>query len=341
VAEADLVGDVRGGDSFSDIYGMRGFLLSFLMVWSVLLVRGSIVQFPQTYGPYKSPLARWLARYILKWSSVIIARDKQSQKVAQDLIGSGKKVLLSPDVAFSLEAVVPFSIKLDPPIPVNCQLSTVNCPVIGLNVNGLMYNGGYTRNNMFGLKMDYPRFLTQMLTALLLENTGDVWLIPHTYAPHGNVESDNEASEKLRNSLPSELQRRVRLVTGEYDQHELKGIIGQCDFFIGSRMHSCIAALSQGVPCVGVAYSMKFGGVFESVGMQEWVVDARSTANEEAVGRITDLFRQRNEVRQKLMRRANQARRRLDEVFLNLVNPTVLTRTRDGIRNETAAAIRP
>src|SRR5258708_7750867 len=25
VAEADIVGDVRGGDSFSDIYGMKGF----------------------------------------------------------------------------------------------------------------------------------------------------------------------------------------------------------------------------------------------------------------------------------------------------------------------------
>ena len=47
-----------------------------------------------------------------------------------------------------------------------------------------------------------------------------------------------------------------------------KAVIGQCDFFIGSRMHACIAALSQGVPCVGVAYSMKFAGVFDTVGME-------------------------------------------------------------------------
>ena len=65
------------------------------------------------------------------------------------------------------------------------------------------------------------------------------------------------------------------IVDREYDQHEIKGVIGMCDFFVGSRMHACIGALSQGIPCVGVAYSMKFRGVFESVGVADWVVDSR------------------------------------------------------------------
>jgi polysaccharide pyruvyl transferase WcaK-like protein len=115
--------------------------------------------------------------------------------------------------------------------------------------------------------------------------------------------------------LPPEVRARARIVTREYDQHEIKGVIGQCDFFIGSRMHSCIAALSQGVPCVAVAYSRKFAGVFESVGMESWVVDAREATNEEAVARILDLYRQRASVRAGLLRRAEEARGRLREVF--------------------------
>jgi len=318
VAEADLVGDVRGGDSFSDIYGLKGFLLSFLTVWTVLLVKGTLVQFPQTYGPYKHPGARWLARYLLKRSSVVIARDKQSQQVAQDLVGPQKRVLLSPDVAFSLEAIRPGYVELDPPLN-----GLVPAGIIGLNVNGLMFNGGYTRNNMFGLKLDYAAFLPELVVALLREHSGELWLIPHTYARRGDVESDNEASEILRDSLPPAWRSRVRLVTAEYDQHELKGIIGQCDFFIGSRMHSCIAALSQGIPCVGVAYSGKFAGVFESVGMAEWVVDARSSTQAEAVGRIVDLFHQRNGVRRELSNRAGQAREQLTAIFGDLVRQHV------------------
>jgi colanic acid/amylovoran biosynthesis protein len=313
-AEADFVGDIRGGDSFSDIYGMRRFLLNFLMVWTVVLVKGTIVQFPQTYGPYMNPLARWLARFLLTRSSVIIARDQQSQKLAQELVGPEKEVLLCPDVAFSLESIRPERLELDPPFA-----GSVPPGVVGLNVNGLMYNGGYTRKNMFGLKLDYAAFLPQLVVALLREHPGEIWLVPHTFEPPGNVESDPEASRNLRDALPPELRTRIRIVTREYDQHEIKGVIGQCDFFIGSRMHSCIAALSQGVPCVGVAYSMKFAGVFETVGMETWVVDGRETTNEQAVARVLELYRQRDGVRAALLRRAEEARGRLQEVFCTLI----------------------
>lgn len=312
--EADVVGDVRGGDSFSDIYGLRRFLESFLMVWSVVLVRGSIVQFPQTFGPYKSWIARRLARYLLRRSSVITARDVESRKVAQDLVGPGQEVLLSPDVAFSLEAVRPAAIALDPPLPKGAPLGKV----IGLNVNGLMYNGGYTRRNMFGLKLDYPGFLPKLVEALLATHQGEIWLIPHTLGARGNVESDNEASEKLRACLNPASQARVRIVTGDYDAHEFKGVIGQCDFFIGSRMHSCIAALSQGIPCVGIAYSRKFEGVFDSVGMGAWVVDARDSAEQEAVDQVLACYRKRMDVRGELMRQADRARADLERLFSEL-----------------------
>ena len=322
VAEAEFVGDVHGGDSFSDIYGLGGFLLNVLMDGTVWLVKGTLVQFPQTYGPYRSPLARWLARFVLKRSSVIIARDRLSQKVAQGLVGPAKTVRLSPDVAFSLEAIRPGRIELDPP-PLATLHSQPSTAPIGLNVNGLMYHGGYTRNNMFGLKLDYAAFLPELICALLAEQAGEVWLVPHTYASRGDVESDNEASEKLRDRLPPELRRRVRLVTAEYDQHEIKWIIGQCDFFVGSRMHACIAALSQGVPCVGVGYSMKFAGVFDSVGMADWVVDARSRTQDEAFAQIVSLYRRRAGVRLELLKRADRARQQLIEIFRELVSRNV------------------
>jgi polysaccharide pyruvyl transferase WcaK-like protein len=168
--------------------------------------------------------------------------------------------------------------------------------------------------------MDYAAFLPHLVAALLREHPGELWLVPHTFAERGNVENDDEASDKLRNALPVELRGRVRLVTGDYDQHEFKWIIGQCEFFIGSRMHSCIAALSQGIPCVGVAYSMKFAGVFESVGMEEWVVNGRATTNEEAVAKLLSLYRRRNGVRSELLIRADHARERLTEIFRDLVN---------------------
>ena len=328
--EALLVGDIRGGDSFSDIYGMRRFLNGFFMAWSIILIRGEIVQMPQTYGPFKSVFARVLARYLLIRSSRIIARDKESQRVAQTLIGHEKQVELSPDVAFSLEPKVPEEIECDGPadqregpswsgrVRVSAAALRRACP-IGINVNGLMFNGGYTRNNQFGLTMDYTAFVPRLVETLLCQSSADIWLIPHTYGAAGNVESDPEACRQVHESLPTDLRARVRVVTGDYDCNELKGIIGLCDFFIGSRMHSCIAALSQGVPCVGVAYSMKFRGVFESVGLADWVVDARSTSDSDAISAIVKFYENRGSVRGDLAAAADQARARLFRLFQNLL----------------------
>jgi len=313
--DADLVGDVRGGDSFSDIYGMGGFFYGFLMAWTVILVKGSIVQFPQTYGPYRSPVTRMLARYLLKRSSVVIARDEKSQQIAQELGGPDREVCLCPDVAFSLESIPPPSIEVDPPLNGHFPAG-----VVGLNVNGLMYNGGYTRANMFGLKLDYRDMLPSLVKALLEDHHGELWLVPHTYGPPESVESDPEANRRVRAAIPESLQSRVRILTGEYDCHEIKNIIEQFDFFIGSRMHACIAALSQGVPCVGIAYSRKFQGVFESVGMGDWVVDGRDATSKQTVDRVLELYRQRDNMRRELEVNADQARRRLHAVFARLFN---------------------
>lgn len=328
VRQLTAVGDVRGGDSFSDIYGIKRFLLASLPSWSVILVRGEMVHFPQTYGPFRTRTARMIARFLLKRSSAVVARDKESQQIAQNLVGDVLEVGISPDVAFALHSDRITSFEAEPPIDGALPANT-----IGINVNGLMFNGGYTRRNMFGLKMDYKAFLTGLVGGMAGATSAEFLLVPHTYAPVGDIESDNDACQQLRQALPPEVRSRVRIVTGEYDAHQLKGIIRQLDFFIGSRMHSCIAALSQGVPCVGVAYSMKFKGVFESVGMEDWVVDGRQVSESQAIERILGLYRSRDDVRAELGASAEAARSRLKEVFANLIHgghgKAAIARSRD------------
>jgi colanic acid/amylovoran biosynthesis protein len=321
--EMTFVGDIRGGDSFSDLYGWRRFLTGFLASWTVVLVKGGLVHFPQTYGPYQRGWTRWLAGYLLRRSPVIVARDRESQRVAQGLVGKAREVWLSPDVAFALEARIPARLETDPPLASGQNPASDKEPrPIGLNVNGLMYNGGYTRANMFGLKLDYAAMLPRLAETLLQHHPGELWLIPHTYGPPESVESDPAACRKVRDALPPAVRNRVRIVTGEYDCHEIKGVIGHCEFFVGSRMHACIAALSQGIPTVGVAYSRKFRGVFETVGMADWVVDGREVDAKAAVERIGELYRRRAMVRESLTPAATAARARLEKMFVALLQRT-------------------
>jgi len=309
LVQADFVGDIRGGDSFSDIYGLRGFVMGCLPVISVILVRGRIHLLPQTYGPFRSPFAERVARFILLRAESIWCRDRVSLAEVSRLTNGQRQGRLCPDVAFALEAVRPEVPSISPPLPER------HGTLIGLNVNGLVYHGGYTRANMFGLRLDYQAFLKRLVERLLSDESHRILLVPHTFAPAGSVESDPAACRDLLERLSPAIRHRVHLVTEEYDQHRIKGVIGMCGFFIGSRMHACIAALSQGIPTVGVAYSRKFAGVFETIGVADCVVDARDTGVEEAVERTEALFGQRTRTSAVLKPRVALARAELSKLF--------------------------
>lgn len=314
ITESDFVGDVQGGDSFSDIYfGVKGFLSGSIPPIITLLMGKKLVLLPQTYGPYKSSISRRVARYILRHAHIILSRDRQSIDLVKDILNennSNKQIIFCPDVAFSLDSIIP----KDGVIPPFINTGNEN-PVIGLNINGLLYNGGYTRNNMFNLRMDYKQFAHQLSETILRKTKANLLLIPHTFAPHGHVESDSDACAEVFTALSPAYKGRIQMISGEHDQHAIKGIIGCCNFFIGSRMHSCIAALSQIIPTAAVAYSKKFKGVFDSVDAGNFVIDARATETQEAVDRIMEMYEGRAEIEKILQVEIEAARQQQLNIF--------------------------
>jgi polysaccharide pyruvyl transferase WcaK-like protein len=64
------------------------------------------------------------------------------------------------------------------------------------------------------------------------------------------------------------------------------------DFFCGSRMHACIAAVSSGVPTVPISYSRKFTGLFESLGYSP-VADCKADSEDQILETIRSGFHQR------------------------------------------------
>jgi polysaccharide pyruvyl transferase WcaK-like protein len=313
---ADLVGNICGGDSFSDIYGVGRFLNGAAVSLIVVLLGNKLHLLPQTYGPYRSRISRYLAGLIMAKSEAILARDREGLDVVRQILDRKKSVKTArfcPDVAFALEASAPDMKSIHPPLDVKDRRN-----LVGLNVNGLLYNGGYTRDNMFGLALDYRRVVHEVARKLLEQTDCSILFVPHTFAPEGDVESDPQACREVFDSL-GEFKGRVHLLHGVHDQHAVKGIIGLCSFFIGSRMHACIAALSQGIPTVAVAYSRKFRGVFDSAGMGAMVVDARDTNTEDAENKILALYKQSGSIRQDLGRQVESLRKLLTETINSIL----------------------
>jgi len=316
---ADLIGDIHGGDSFSDIYGLQRMILGTIPQLIVFLLGKELVMLPQTYGPYKSVVAKKIAQFVLSKSSIILSRDRQSVDVISNLLGkqyTNKKITFCPDVAFALDSIIPEKINIIPPIN-----KPHDATLVGFNINGLLYNGGYTQNNMFDLRYDYKLFTHKLAVSLLKKTNAHLLLVPHTFAPAGNVESDNAACREIYEFLQKSFTGRVHFVAGIHDQFNIKGIIGFCDFFIGSRMHSCIAALSQGIPTVGVAYSRKFKGIFDSIDVGNMVSDARFASMEETIDFILNQFNNKQSIQTDLRNKVRIAQKRQLEIFDLMMNP--------------------
>ena len=73
-----------------------------------------------------------------------------------------------------------------------------------------------------------------------------------------------------------------------------------CDMFIGSRMHSCIAAVSQCIRAVSMAYSKKFIGVMKTLGMSDLVADLRVLTKDQILEIIANTYTNREIIKKKL-----------------------------------------
>jgi polysaccharide pyruvyl transferase WcaK-like protein len=187
--------------------------------------------------------------------------------------------------------------------------------LIGVNISGLLYHGGYSGSNMFALAMDYPAFCRELIIRLLADTNDDVLLIPHTYGDRDPINSDPDAIRVLFESLAAQSAGRLHRVTSELNAHEIKAVIGRCTMFVGARMHSCIAGLSITVPTVGIAYSGKFDGVFDTVGCRDTIIDARKVDGDTAVRVVLRIYRCREEIRQRLRNTTAGVKKQIQDTF--------------------------
>jgi colanic acid/amylovoran biosynthesis protein len=274
IDEAVCVGSIAGGDSFSDIYGLGRLLYVALPQILVILLGRELLLMPQTIGPFKGKFARWIARYILSHAERVYSRDYDGHKKLEALLGQARAAhnyAFCHDVGFLLSPTKPAHVAIE-----GLSSTTESDHVlVGLNVSGLLLIGGYTRNNMFGLRSNYKDLVYKIIEYLIRTKNASVVLVPHVFGAPDDPESDLTASERIYSDLKNIYPARLGVVRENYNESEIKYVIGQCDFFIGSRMHACIAALSQCIPTLAIAYSAKFAGVLNPIGIDSIVADAR------------------------------------------------------------------
>lgn len=290
--DADLVA-VKGGGFLYSHGGAEE--LSLVMAMNPILLATalgkSVILFPNSIGPFRTRFSRWLARAVLNQVDTIMVREERSGAEVHRLGITRPKTVLVPDIAFALPPTQEGEGKR--------LLARAGVPedvvragrLVGVTVRPWHFPGSG------GQQERQRRYLITVATMIekLIELGARVVLIPQVTGP-AEAENDTTVTRQLF-QLVQHLRPGVHMLEGDFDPAQLKAMYGEMEMFVGTRMHSCIFAMSSGVPTLAISYMKnKAFGIMEMVGMEDCVVDITALSEGRGLDLVERIWSRRREL---------------------------------------------
>lgn len=199
-----------------------------------------IILLPQAFGPYENARIRKASARILEAADLVFARDLESLAYCKTIVSDDSAIHQAPDFTTLLQGTLP-----------SCW--TVNPKDVAVVPNRKMLS----ESDPITVRSYVP------ILAKAVQIISDAG-----YHPFVLVHEIND----------TELAKEIVQVCGvkcpvidEPNSLAVKGILGSCAFTIGSRFHGQVSALSQGIPCIGTAWSHKYLQLFQEYGIPDWL----------------------------------------------------------------------
>ena len=288
---ADVVIDLSG-DSLAD-GKVPWSLINCLGILHAILLKKPFVIYSQSIGPFNW-ISRSIVRYCLRRAKVIILREEISERIIRLLKVDEVPICLKADCAFALEPATPEQVNKimkSEGIDWVCEK-----PVMGISVSTMLESKD----------KNYTQLVVKLIDYIIEKFDARVLLIPHVIAPEWVMVDDRVTAKNIFSSVKNK--SRVRLILGDYSPSELKGIIGICDLFIGSRMHANIAALSMGVPTIAIGWSHKYSGIMSLFGLEKYAFDYKSVDFETLRRAIDQMWDSKEDLRKSITLKSSEAR---------------------------------
>ena len=306
-ANSDIIIEISG-DGLSGDYGIGTILISLPRILIGSLLGKTVVIYAQSIGPFKikwpilnkeslilSHFCRYFARYVLNRVNLITVREEITRDILKSLGITKPPIYLTADSAFLLPPASKERVdEILSRYGVNHKEKIIGVSV-SRSISMLQYNSKS--------KVDYNHYktvMTQIIDYLTDKFDVKVILVPHVTGP-GIMSDDRIIGAEIYQRLKNK--KKVVLISEELTPEELKGIIGICDLFIGSRMHANIAALSMAVPTIGIGYSHKTWGIMKMMEQEELICDFREMSISNVMGKLDRAWQDRERITEELKKK--------------------------------------
>jgi len=190
-----------------------------------------------------------ISKHVLDQFDLIILREEHSYNYLIDINVKNENMFLLPDPAFLLPEI---DTHLAEDILIRENVDTKNHPLIGFTVTkrraemafpNLKAEESYSKHNVI---------IANIIDRLIDEFSAQIIFVPHCIGL-GNELDDRVVANDIQKIIRNK--EKAKVIVNEYSPEELKGMIGQCDLFIGERLHSVVNAMSMRVPFISISNS--------------------------------------------------------------------------------------
>jgi polysaccharide pyruvyl transferase WcaK-like protein len=240
------------------------------------------VMFPNSVGPFRTFVGRFLSRLSLNHCNRILIRDSVSYELVKSLDIKSPSILTS-DIALLFSSTYPSTLK---------RARANNRPVIGVSAG--VYSQTLTTTELRKYIKEHALALDTAIEKL----DAEVVFLPHyvTGFQYDDLEISNLIFQSMKNN------NGVRIICVD-NVREFKSLIDQMSIIVSSKMHPAVLGISSFTPTLCIAYDHKQIGFFGDIGMSRFVIRIREISHEKIFSKISSLWEERRTIHEELERK--------------------------------------
>lgn len=251
----------------------------------------------QTIGPFYTQLDKFVARFALNRVHLITLRERTSRRILKQAGVVNPVIKVTADDATLLPANENKAKEI-----LSHQKIVWHRPLVAMNMVELKILSEAEKRKAQNL-------LAQIADYLVSKHDARILFVPMEYNPSAD---DRTAALKILKLMKHP--DKAGIITQEYDDQTLKGIIKQADLAIGLRYHFIVFAVNSQVPAIGIYlddyYSIKIKGVLNLLNQDKYALDIHKTTLQDLIKLTQEILSNKESIREKLKEQTEDLEKR-------------------------------
>lgn len=310
------------GVSFID--GREKFLpfnmLTLLPAW---LLGTPIVKLSQAVGPFRKPVNRALARFMLPKCRMVWARGGQTRQFLEQSGFQGLTMAQADDIAFNHRDAYALTDEGGEALAAGLEriaaMRTGARGVVGICPSSVVAVQSAKQGG------DYEAILADLVSSLTRSGLLVVLFPNATRAvdPVAQRNNDLPVLRRLRDASVDAVVPAPVVFDFDINATGIKRVIAATDIVLVSRFHAMVGALSLGVPAAVLGWSHKYAEVMARFGLEANVMDYKRLDRAALLERVSTVFDQRQQMRDSILEHLPAVKASADRPVAALLTPTL------------------